>query len=69
MLVLSRKVGEELLIGDVVLTVKKVSNGRVTISIQAPPEIRILRGEKGGSVGPVFAVGFCQCGILSERRK
>lgn len=46
MLVLSRKVGQEILIGENVrITVTKVSGNRVTLGIEAPDDVRILRGE------------------------
>ena len=46
MLVLSRKEGEELMIGeDVVLTVNRISGNRVAIGIKAPRSVRIVRGE------------------------
>lgn len=46
MLVLSRKEGEQLLIGDdVVLTVNRISGNRVAIGIDAPKHVRIVRGE------------------------
>lgn len=46
MLVLSRKVGERLIIGDdVVLVVSKISGNRVTFAIDAPAEVRVVRGE------------------------
>ncbi len=45
MLVLSRKPGEKLLIGDIGLIIKKIVCGRVTIAIHAPSETKILRGE------------------------
>lgn len=46
MLVLSRKVGEKLVIGDnVTITINRVSGNRVTIGIQAPSDVRIVRGE------------------------
>ena len=48
MLVLSRKVGQEILIGDNVrITITKVSGNRVTLGIEAPDHVRILRGELG----------------------
>jgi carbon storage regulator len=46
MLVLSRKLGEKIVIGDgIVLTVLKVDGGRVRIGIEAPENVSILRGE------------------------
>ena len=46
MLVLSRKVGEKLVIGDnITVVVSRVAGNRVTIGVEAPPEVRIVRGE------------------------
>ncbi|MEQ8849608.1 carbon storage regulator [Botrimarina sp.] len=46
MLVLSRKAGEQILIGDdITLEVRRVAGNRVTIAVQAPNDVRILRGE------------------------
>ena len=46
MLVLSRKVGESIEIaGGIRVTVSEVKGGRVRLSIQAPPEVRVLRKE------------------------
>lgn len=46
MLVLSRKEGEQLLIGDnIVLTISRLSGNRVAIGIEAPRDVRIVRGE------------------------
>lgn len=46
MLVLSRKAGECVQIGDeVTLEVRKISGNRVTIAFRAPKDVRILRGE------------------------
>lgn len=46
MLVLSRKVGQEIVIGENVrITVTKVSGNRVTLGVEAPDHVRILRGE------------------------
>ena len=46
MLVLSRKVGQELVIGDNIrITVNRVGGSRVTLGIVAPDDVRIVRGE------------------------
>jgi carbon storage regulator len=46
MLVLSRKEGQKLVIGDnVVVTVNRIAGNRVTIGIEAPREVSIVRGE------------------------
>lgn len=46
MLVLSRKTGQHLVIGDDIrITVVGVEGSRVTLGIEAPPEDTILRGE------------------------
>jgi carbon storage regulator len=46
MLVLSRKVGERLVIGDnITVVVSRVAGNRVTLGIEAPSDVRIVRGE------------------------
>ena len=46
MLVLSRKTGEKIYIGeDVFVEVRRVAGNRVTLAINAPKSVRILRGE------------------------
>jgi carbon storage regulator len=46
MLVLSRKVGERILIGDQIrLTVVRITNGGVRIGIEAPGEMTVIRQE------------------------
>ena len=46
MLVLSRKVGERLVIGDnITIVVSRVAGNRVTIGIEAPDHVRVIRGE------------------------
>ncbi|MDX1927669.1 MAG: carbon storage regulator [Pirellulaceae bacterium] len=49
MLVLSRKEGEKLVIGDnIVLVVSKICGNRITLGIEAPADVKILRGELKG---------------------
>ena len=46
MLVLSRKVGERIHIGnDIFLEVRRVAGNRVTLAVNAPRDVRVLRGE------------------------
>jgi carbon storage regulator len=46
MLILSRKVGEKIIIGDgITVVVSRVAGDRVTLGFEAPPDVRILRGE------------------------
>lgn len=46
MLVVSRKVGERILIGDkVAVTIVKISGGAVRIGVEAPPEMAVMRQE------------------------
>lgn len=46
MLVLSRKVGQKIVIGDnITIVVNKVSGNRISLGVEAPSEVRIVRGE------------------------
>jgi carbon storage regulator len=46
MLILSRKVGEKIVIGDgITVVVNRVAGDRVTLGFEAPSDVRILRGE------------------------
>lgn len=46
MLVLSRKVGEKIAIGDnVIITVTEITRGKVKLGIEAPRDVVILRPE------------------------
>jgi carbon storage regulator len=45
-LVLSRKVGQRILIGDrITVTLVKVGHGGVRIGVEAPPEMAVIREE------------------------
>ncbi len=51
MLVLSRKVGEQILIGsDVCVTVVSVKGNRITLGIDAPRHVRVDRAELAAKV-------------------
>ena len=46
MLVLSRRVGEKIIIGDnISIVVNRVSGNRVSIGVEAPEDVKIVRGE------------------------
>lgn len=46
MLVLSRKLGEKLVIGDnIVVTVVKIDRNQIRLGIEAPPEVSVYREE------------------------
>lgn len=52
MLVLSRKVGERLVIGgNIIVVVTRVAGNRVTLGIEAPDVVRIVRGELEAAKG------------------
>lgn len=45
MLVLSRRKGQSITIGDITVTISQVKGDRVKIAIQAPKEVVVLRSE------------------------
>ena len=46
MLILSRKVGESIAIGeDITVVVNRIAGNRVALGIQAPNNVRVVRGE------------------------
>jgi carbon storage regulator len=46
MLVLSRKLGERVIIADaIVVTITQIDRGKVRLGIEAPPDIHIVREE------------------------
>jgi len=46
MLVLSRKTGERITIGEnITIEIRRVAGNRVTLALEAPRSVRILRGE------------------------
>lgn len=54
MLVLSRRRTEKIMIGDgIEVTVLEVRGDRVTLGIEAPPDLRVLRGELVEASGAV----------------
>ncbi|MCM2369956.1 carbon storage regulator [Aporhodopirellula aestuarii] len=56
MLVLSRKIGDKILIGnDIKIIVTKISLNRVRIAIDAPSEMVIMRGELSEALQECFS--------------
>jgi len=46
MLVLSRKVGESIIIdGGIIVTIVSIDRGKVRLGVQAPPDVRVDREE------------------------
>jgi carbon storage regulator len=55
MLVLSRKLGESIVIGDrIVVTVVKLDHGQVRLGIEAPREIAVFREEIAPRLPPTL---------------
>jgi carbon storage regulator len=54
MLVLSRKEGEKLVVGEnITIVISKISGNRVTIGIEAPRDVKVVRGELEREQAPV----------------
>lgn len=45
MLVLTRKLDEKVIVGNVTITVVEIYNGKVRLGFEAPPETQIYRAE------------------------
>jgi carbon storage regulator len=53
MLVLSRKVGEQICIGGgIVVHVKRIKSDRVSLGIDAPRQLPVMRGELSNELQP-----------------
>jgi carbon storage regulator CsrA len=62
MLVLSRKVGERIHVGDnIVLEIRRIAGNRVTLALDAPRNVRILRGELEMAAREFRAPSSCAC--------
>jgi len=69
MLVLSRKAGQELVLGDNVrITITKISGNRVTLGVTAPDDVRIIRGELE-SIVKSFEYSDDDKNVRSNKRK
>ena len=66
MLVLSRKVGEKLVIdGNITVEVVRIQGNRITLGLIAPADVKILRGELGEpKVKSQAAEDFVEGGLL-----
>ena len=63
MLVLTRKVGESICIAkDIVIVVKQIKGDRVSVGIEAPKMIRVLRGELQAFLPPTEGLTQRVCG-------
>jgi carbon storage regulator len=63
MLILSRKAGEQIVVGDTVhVTVLAICRDRVRLGIAAPREVPIVREELRISRGSNCGAGFCRRG-------
>ncbi len=64
MLVLSRKVGERVLVGDkVVITVVRIGPNAVRLGIEAPKDMNIVREElcdESGTIKEEIEVSLCE---------
>ncbi|MFO0923431.1 MAG: carbon storage regulator [Pirellulales bacterium] len=50
MLVLSRKEGEEIVIGDnIKIVISRIDGNRVSVGIEAPKDVKIIRSELSGT--------------------
>jgi carbon storage regulator CsrA len=65
MLVLSRKVGETLVIdGNITVKVVRIQGNRVTLGIEAPSDVKILRGELNRTKATQTAEMVVEDGLL-----
>jgi carbon storage regulator len=68
MLVLSRKLSQQILIGpDIAITVVKIEGNHVRLGIEAPPDISILREELVGGQKPDEALPADRAGRQGVR--
>lgn len=44
-LVLTRKVKEQIIVGNTIISVERIGKGRVSIGIKAPQGVKVLRAE------------------------
>jgi carbon storage regulator len=67
MLVLSRKIGERIHIGDnITIEIRRVAGNRVTLALDAPRTVRILRGELNQAAREFRDAAEFQCAIGEE---
>lgn len=67
MLVLSRKIGERIHIGDnITIEIRRVAGNRVTLALDAPRTVRILRGELNQAAREFRDATEFQCQVGEE---
>lgn len=67
MLVLSRKIGERIHIGDnITIEIRRVAGNRVTLALDAPRTVRILRGELNQAAREFRDAAEFQCTLAEE---
>jgi carbon storage regulator len=67
MLVLSRKIGERIHIGDnITIEIRRVAGNRVTLALDAPRDVRILRGELNQAAREFRDAAEFQCTLGEE---
>ena len=51
MLVLTRRIGEAIVIGDATITVLRIDRGEIRLGIEAPREVTVMRAEVAKRLG------------------
>ncbi len=69
MLILTRKLGESVVIGDnIIITVSDIKNGQIKLGIDAPKCVTVNREEvyKKDQVGNVLSSAYCVINQIKE---
>ena len=68
MLILSRRVGESVLIGDdVTITVLRVKGNQVRLGVNAPKSVSVQREEMSERIAPEIAAAASESGAESDQ--
>ena len=74
MLVLSRKLGEKIYIGEnICITVVDIDRGKIRLGIEAPRDVRhasgsLARFQTSGQVDAITMTGACVCAVVDPAR-